>query len=418
MSTQSYTVTAALLASLYLSLPAAAAPAAVADEALKRAATSALLGNIATLAPGAAPTDTFVEISKSNAARNWVMGSVTQILGANREDVPVTRLFIARQNGKSWTLALQGSEAFFSMLDSAPDAVLSSAEKSAFRSQRKTAGTASKSLSDPGMAQANAVTGDTGLSLPWAEGVAWYMGGGAHGDSGTSRPFDSLDFSGGDGQVLAPRDGRIYKSCVRNSSAIVQLVHDNGYTTRYYHMVNLPNLTDGTLVRKGAYLGQMGMGLPCGGSTTGPHVHFSLSYNGQAMPVNGKTLGGWQFFETGTAYQGYAMRNGRRVNQGGSLINYGSGTTTPPQTGKTVTVKTPEANRLANLRSAPKLSASILGTARNGDRIQIVCHAYGDWVDGTWGRTQLWNRLAAGSWISDGLVDTGSNQPIVPLCSN
>lgn len=75
--------------------------------------------------------------------------------------------------------------------------------------------------------------------------------GGAHGWSGQSRPFNSLDFSGGNGRVLAARDGYLYKSCERDGSAIVKVVHDNGYATTYYHMVRLTSLNSGTRVRQG-----------------------------------------------------------------------------------------------------------------------------------------------------------------------
>ncbi|QNM95819.1 M23 family metallopeptidase [Chitinimonas koreensis] len=382
------------------------------DAALRQAASAALLQQTAALRASAAlPPETWVDLGKSDPSGRWVMGSVTEQIDGSRDETPRSKLFLARRDGQRWTVGLEGSETFFSMLEQAPTSLLAEAEKSAFRSQRKSA------TARPNAAP-QLLAGETGLGLPWPEGVAWYMGGGPHGNSGDSRPFDSIDFSGGDGRVLAPRDGRIYKSCIRNGSAIVQLVHDNGYTTRYYHMVNLPTLADGTLVRKGAYLGQIGNGLPCGGSTTGPHVHFSLSQNGQAIAVNGKTVGGWQFFEGAQPYAGYALRNGRRVNTGGSLVNYGAdqGPTPEPQP-RTVTVKAPSANQLVNLRANPSLSAAVVATARNGDRIQIVCHAYGDEVNGNWGRTRLWNRLTTNTWVSDGFVDTGSNEPVVPACS-
>ncbi|MEH6459053.1 peptidoglycan DD-metalloendopeptidase family protein [Chitinimonas sp. JJ19] len=412
MQKHAFTPLAALLAGLYLSLPAHAGPAP--DAALRHAATTALADKVKSIAADAAPAgDTIVEIHKRSGA--WVLGSATQVLFSARDDIPVSRLFIARQSGGKWQVGMEGSSTFFTLLGSVPASVMSAPERDAFRAQRTVMLKQQMEAAQP-MASTTLLAGETGLGLPWAEGVAWYMGGGPHGNSGNSRPFDSIDFNGGNGQVLAPRDGRIYKSCVRNSSAIVQLVHDNGYTSRYYHMVNLPNLADGTLVRKGAYLGQIGNGLPCGGSTTGPHVHFSISMNGQPVAVNGKTIGGWQFFEGASAYQGYALRNGRRVNPGGSLVNYGSGDV-PPQPGKTVTVKTSDPNLLINVRTAPNLQSTVVRTVRNGDRVQIVCHANGDWVNGTWGRTSLWNRLDTGHWISDGFLDTGSNQAVVPACT-
>lgn len=52
--------------------------------------------------------------------------------------------------------------------------------------------------------------------------------------------------------MLAARDGYLYKSCERNGSAIVKVVHDNGYATTYYHMVQLTSLNSGTRVRQGS----------------------------------------------------------------------------------------------------------------------------------------------------------------------
>ncbi|HEY9104197.1 peptidoglycan DD-metalloendopeptidase family protein [Chitinimonas sp.] len=397
---------ALLLASLTLT-PALAAPPR-ADTALQRAASAALAERALIINPDGKPADdSVIDIHKQSG--DWLLGSVTQVLYGTGDDVPLSRLFLAHKEGGQWVLGLEGSEGFFALLDVAPASVLSYAERSALRAQRSRQ---LKLLAQPDAEPA----GSTGLSLPWAEGVAWYMGGGPHGNSGNSRPFDSIDFSGPGGQVLAPRDGRIYKSCVRNGSAIVQLVHDNGYTSRYYHMESLPNLADGSLVRKGSYLGQIGLALPCGGSTTGPHVHFSLSMNGNPVAVNGKIVGGWQFFEGASAYQGYALHNSTRVNPGGRLVNYGAGDT-PTEPGQPATVKALGSGESVNVRSNPSLQASIVTTLRNGTAVRIVCHAYGDAVNGNWGSTTLWDRLDSGGWVSDGLLDTGSNQPVVPACT-
>ncbi|MET5021517.1 LasA protease, partial [Burkholderia pseudomallei] len=77
----------------------------------------------------------------------------------------------------------------------------------------------------------------------------------------------------------------------RNGSAIVKVVHDNGYTSKYYHMVQLTQAGSVTRVRQGQYLGRDGNGLPCGGQTTWPHVQIALSQGGSDVPVNGKTIG-------------------------------------------------------------------------------------------------------------------------------
>ncbi|MFC4159259.1 peptidoglycan DD-metalloendopeptidase family protein [Chitinimonas lacunae] len=428
MSSSRISLQAVLIASLFAGA-AQAAPSAETVPGLEQAASQAL-DRVAPqvraakqgFADAHADEANVIDVSKINKDKNWVLGTVTRKIEDGKDDVPVSRLFVAFWTGQSWEIALEGEQLFGILTNAAPADVVSAEEKAMFKNQSavaaQMANQAQNVMADTGGTQ-------TGLSLPWAEGVSWYMGGGPHGNSGSSRPFDSIDFSGGNGQVLAPRDGRIYKSCINSGSAIVQLVHDNGYTTRYYHMINLPNIADGTLVRKGTYLGTIGNALPCGGSSTGAHVHFSLSMNGQAVPVHGKVIGGWQFTEGSQPYAGYASRGSTRVYPGYAVYNYGGGSTTTPTPTPTPTpspstkpgiVRSNSSNMLVNLRSAPSLNASILGTVRDGTTVQISCYKLGDWVTGMWQQTNIWNRLSNGQWISDGFVDTGSNNPVVPMC--
>ncbi|MFC5476259.1 peptidoglycan DD-metalloendopeptidase family protein [Paraherbaspirillum soli] len=396
--------TAMALLSLSCLGPASGQVRPVEDDALRQTANSAFAAS-AGVAAATSATDTVVEVSKTDSSQNWILGSVTQKLAADSEADPLTRLFLAhRVNGK-WQLGLEASDVFFKLLESAPDEVLSPVEKANFRAQRSLRPRSS----------ARSAAGDTGLALPWQQGTAWYWTGGAHGWSGDSRPFNSLDFSGGDGRVLAARDGTIYKSCENGGSAIVKLVHDNGYATTYYHMTNLSDASNGTLVRMGTYIGMIGNALPCGGHTSGAHVHLSLSKDGNEVAVNGKTIGGWQFFEGQNAYGGYAVRNARRVSVQASLTNYGPDNTPPPPPGQPQP-GTVQARGAVNLRNAPSLSADIIGSLQNGAKVLLACYAYGDSVDGNWGKTTLWYKLTTKQWISDGFVNTGSNNPVVAAC--
>ncbi|AAQ60241.1 M23 family metallopeptidase [Chromobacterium violaceum] len=397
------------LSALLIGLGAASAHAAeeAQDPALRQQAADAL----ARLAPrplakGDLPQP-LVEVNRESADRRWVIGSATQPLplmaGADADQVPLSRLFLARQTDQGWQLAMEGEDGFAALLEAAPDGWLSADERRAWRSQAIRA----KRLAPDA----------TGLGLPWQEGSSWSMTGGPHGYSGESQPYDSIDFAGGDGRVLAPQAGVIYKSCLRNGSGLVKLVHDNGYSSTYYHMINLNTVADGQRMAKGAYLGKIGNGLPCGGSTTGPHVHFSLIHQGKAEPVNRKWLGGWQFFSGGRAYQGYASRNGSRVNVGGRLTHYSGGSDPAPTPSGSSGVATPRGgDSRVNLRGGPSLSAEIVGSAARGEQVALQCHIRGEAVDGVWGRTDIWNRTASGHWISDGFIDTGSNAPVVPPC--
>jgi len=396
MRSQRLTQLAVLILSATLFSPA---PAAEISPELQKAASQAMLMQLQpTVQQGI-----LIEIQKIHPDKHWILGSATLILPSHLDDVPETRLFMAQYIANHWRVAIEGSEQYALLLEQAPDALFAPNERKLLLH--------SQSVNQRQKPRAPLAEVQTGLGLPWVEGTAWRLTGGPHGDDQTSRPFNSLDFAGGNGRVLAPRDGLIYQSCLRNGSGLITLVHDNGFTSSYYHMENLTNLSNGAAVRKGTYLGNIGMGLPCGGSTTGPHVHFALKQGSNKTPVDGKVIGGWLFREGNVPYQGYASRNGKQVNVGGELLNYGGGNALP--SGKV----TPGNNEnTVNLRQSPSLSAAIVGSLQRGEAVAIVCTSQGDWVDGVWGRTQLWNRLSVGSWISDGFIDTGSNQAVAPPC--
>ncbi|WP_230974177.1 M23 family metallopeptidase [Burkholderia stagnalis] len=343
-----------------------------------------------------------VEAIKTDDVSGWVFGTATQILNEGESADPVTKLFLARNVNGRWITGVEGSSQFAALLDAAPPTLLAAEERKNLAVKRA-------------LAPRSAALPQPGLALPWELNAGWYWTGGAHGWSGQSRPYNSLDFSGGNGRVLAARDGYLYKSCERNGSAIVKVVHDNGYATTYYHMVQLTSLNSGTRVRQGEYLGSVGNGLPCGGQTTGPHVHLSLSKDGNDVSVNGMTIGGWQFFEGASAYAGYAVRDQRRVSPQAWLVNYGGADSGNPTTPVSARV---QASGQVNLRSGPSLSAPIVGSLDNGRTVQLACYKYGDSVSGNWGATRLWYRLDSNQWISDGFVYTGSNDPVVPECVN
>ncbi|PCE30651.1 peptidoglycan DD-metalloendopeptidase family protein [Burkholderia ubonensis] len=377
------------------------------DADLQRAAQQAFSERLDKQRPmKRASGNDLMETIRSTDAGGWVLGVATQVLPDGTPADPVSKLFLAQRTQGTWRVGMEGSDAFDNLLAAAPATLVAPAERAHLHSHR---------IARPS-ARASAAPGQIGLALPWQLDTAWYWTGGAHGWSGESRPYNSLDFSGGNGRVLAARDGYLYKSCERNGSAIVKLVHDNGYATTYYHMEQLAPLASGAYVRQGDYLGRIGNALPCGGQTTGAHVHLSLSQGGNDIPVNGKTIGGWQFFEGDRAYSGYAVRNQRRVSVQASLTNYGANDDGgPPEPSRPVKASV-QSSGPVNLRSAPSLSASILGTAANGDTVELACSAFGDTVQGNWGATRLWYRLSSRQWISDGFVYTGSNDPVVSAC--
>ncbi|WP_433659332.1 peptidoglycan DD-metalloendopeptidase family protein [Nocardia sp. CA-128927] len=381
-------------------------------------------------------------IDRMRSDGEWVFGAATVPEDSESEETPKSTLYVAKLDDEGeWDVALEGTPEFGHMVSNAPESVVSGGEKAALTAPQPR-------------------SGNTGLSLPWKQGQSWYMGGGPHGISGESRPYNSIDFNGGDGRVMAPAAGRVYKTCVRNGSAEVKIVHNNGFTTSYYHMTDVIGAADGTEITAGTYLGKTGTQLPCGGFASGAHVHMSLFKGAQPVPVNGVTIGGWTFREGQQAYAGFAEHEGQQVRAGGRLMNYGGGddskpptdpkppTTNPkpptdpkpptkpptdpkppttgpkpptdpkpPATKAKGTVRPfPDRNRNVNLRSGPGTRNSVVGAVRNGDVITITCTARGERLSGKWGATDLWNKLDNGKWISDGFVDTGSNGPVAPAC--
>lgn len=82
-----------------------------------------------------------------------------------------------------------------------------------------------------------------------------------------------------------------------------------------------------------------------------------------------------------------------------------------------VTVNT--GSRHLNVRSAPSVTSQWLGSVPDGSRITITCYARGSvFSGGPYGlSTDLWNRLADGGYVTDAMLDTGSNDPVVPPCA-
>ncbi|MEO6775568.1 MAG: SH3 domain-containing protein [Kofleriaceae bacterium] len=68
-----------------------------------------------------------------------------------------------------------------------------------------------------------------------------------------------------------------------------------------------------------------------------------------------------------------------------------------------------------NLRTAPSLNASIVGSLTNGTYVAISCQKRGSAVSGTYGTSTLWDRVNGG-YVSDAYVYTGHNGQIAPTC--
>jgi hypothetical protein len=69
------------------------------------------------------------------------------------------------------------------------------------------------------------------------------------------------------------------------------------------------------------------------------------------------------------------------------------------------------------VRSAPSVSAAVVGQLPSGASVRIKCTAYGDYVVNPvngYG-SNLWNKIESG-YVPDAHVYTGTNNPTMPAC--
>lgn len=127
---------------------------------------------------------------------------------------------------------------------------------------------------------------------PWEIGDTW-TGGGAHGDTGTGLQ-NALDFFGefrtwgqdvSQWWVAAMQSGtaRVWSSCG------MAVVHPNGWVSDYYHLDDIQVADFAPVTRNDRvahYANNQAQALCQGGSSTGPHIHMSVTYNGQRVLVD------------------------------------------------------------------------------------------------------------------------------------
>ncbi|ASP40158.1 peptidase M23 [Bacterioplanes sanyensis] len=134
------------------------------------------------------------------------------------------------------------------------------------------------------------------LQWPWRQGYYWKANG-AHANSGSGYPLSSVDVS-----YDWPRwGGRTYSVTAAHSGQVqvysrcnLRITHPSGWQTNYYHMEDI-EVSSGDWVdintRIGTYANDRNTALCQGGSSTGPHLHFSLLYNGRYQSLQGVNLG-------------------------------------------------------------------------------------------------------------------------------
>ncbi|WP_326559148.1 peptidoglycan DD-metalloendopeptidase family protein [Micromonospora sp. NBC_01796] len=230
------------------------------------------------------------------------------------------------------------------------------------------------------------------FKVPFPCGQSW---------SGQTRtdhsPAPAIDFNrtNDDGDpVVASAPGTVdVRTDLGNTSygRYIRINHGSGYTTYYAHLSSFASgIGVGSTVGYGTVIGYVGTT----GGSTGPHLHYEQRLNGSYAQVrfNGALA---LYYGTKT----YTSDN-----------NCGSGGSA------TGTVNTSGTD--LNVRSGPGTGYGIVGAVADGARVTIQCQTTGTTVTGTYGTSNIWDRIGTGRFISDTYVLTGYDGyiPGVPRC--
>jgi hypothetical protein len=164
------------------------------------------------------------------------------------------------------------------------------------------------------------------LSLPWPKGEMWFYTSGPHGGWGEGSAWSAIDAVPDEGYLgcqvasswaTSAAPGLVIHS--QNGEVMVDLDQDGheetGWVLFYLHIASQGRVPVGTQVRTGDRIGHPSCE---GGFGNATHLHFARKYNGEWIAADGPlplVLSGWQFYSSGTSYEGTARRgNEERVN--------------------------------------------------------------------------------------------------------
>ena len=224
------------------------------------------------------------------------------------------------------------------------------------------------------------------FQLPFPCGQTW---------SGQTRsthsPANAVDFNRTndvDDAVVASAAGTV--STVlnlgdRSYGRYVVVSHGGGWTTYYAHL-NSFAVQVGDRVSAGQKVGTVGST----GGSTGPHLHFEQRLDNSVRRV---VLNGSQALYWGT--RSYTSNNACGSGAQGRVDTAGSPLT---------------------VRSGPSTGSSAVGTVADGAVVTISCQTTGTTVTGTFGTSNIWDRIGSGRYIADAYVYTGSDGRVAPAC--
>lgn len=119
-------------------------------------------------------------------------------------------------------------------------------------------------------------------ALPLSQDFSITSGFGVRADPMTHQPsmHEGIDFVAPVGTpVLATADGKVLRSGFSGAyGEMVDVLHADGFVSRYAHL-SRRHVNEGDKVERGQLLGLLGNT----GRSTGPHLHYEVMYQGQAM---------------------------------------------------------------------------------------------------------------------------------------
>jgi hypothetical protein len=225
------------------------------------------------------------------------------------------------------------------------------------------------------------------FQMPFACGQVW------SGSTTTNHnPQNAVDLNRTDDlgdAVLAAAGGKVVTVTDLGGTSYGKYVvidHGNGWKTYYAHL-NSFSVSVGNNVSQGQRIGAVGST----GGSTGPHLHHEQRLNGVAQKI---VWNGAQILYWGT--KSYTSKNSCGAS------------------GAPGTVNTAGAN--LNVRSGPGTSYSIVDSLADGTGVNISCQTTGTSVSGTYGTSNIWDKIGSGRYVPDAYIYTGSDGRVAPNC--
>ncbi|MGA5873638.1 M23 family metallopeptidase [Streptomyces cinereoruber] len=266
-----------------------------------------------------------VVVDVRSASRDWARGVAYVEASRARHGAPEGWLYLAHRENGRWVSGLEGDPEFAAHVAGSP--LVGAAERQSMTAYAERAAAprtpeAHGAQVSPAGAQANT----NGLLLPWMPDHYMTLTGGPHAHDSATGHWSALDFAGGNasGLVRSSREGTATSMCGAGGGW-TRVIHPGGFSTDYYHMRNA-TYYNGTAISRSALLGSIGTDTCAGGYATGPHVHWSLrtydaNYNGQYTWLNGRTIGGWAWWNGSNQYSGCGTRLGVTACPGTAIYN-------------------------------------------------------------------------------------------------